>query len=81
MPYTSRSEEDMRRFIEEELHKQQTGLTFRFATIAKPSAQPGGSTSYLNIDRQHRRLDMQSRVGLRLRGLSGRGPRNGRLGG
>jgi hypothetical protein len=63
MPYTIRSEEDMHRFIEAELRKQQTGLAFRFATIAKPSTQPIGSASYLNIDRQHRHLDMQSRMG------------------
>ena len=63
MPSTMRSEEDMRLFIEAELRQQQSGLAFRFATIAKPSAQPVGSTSYLNIDRQHRRLDMRSRIG------------------
>jgi RimJ/RimL family protein N-acetyltransferase len=58
MPYTIRSEDDMRSFIEAELRKQQAGLTLRFATIAKPSQQPVGSTSYLNIDRQHRRLEI-----------------------
>jgi N-acetyltransferase len=58
IPYTIRSEEDMRLFIEAELRKQQAGLVFRFATIVKPSAQPVGSTSYLNIDRQHRRLEI-----------------------
>lgn len=58
MPYTIRSEDDMRSFIEAELRKQQAGLKLRFATIAKPSQQPVGSTSYLNIDRQHRRLEI-----------------------
>jgi N-acetyltransferase len=58
IPYTIRSEDDMRSFIEAELRKQQAGLTLRFATIAKPSQQPVGSTSYLNIDRQHRRLEI-----------------------
>jgi N-acetyltransferase len=58
MPYAIRSEDDMRSFIEAELRKQQAGLTLRFATIAKPSQQPVGSTSYLNIDRQHRRLEI-----------------------
>jgi hypothetical protein len=49
MPCTIRSEEDMRLFIEAELRKQQTGLAFRFAILAKPSARPVDSTSYLNI--------------------------------
>lgn len=58
IPYAIRSEADMHHFIEAELRKQQAGLAFRFATIAKLSAQPVGSTSYLNIDRQHRRLEI-----------------------
>lgn len=58
MPYTIRSEDDMRTFIEAELRKQQAGLTLRFATMVTTSAQPVGSTSYLNIDRQHRRLEI-----------------------
>ena len=58
MPYTVRSEDDMRIFIEAELRKQQAGFAFRFVTIVKPSEQLVGSTSYLNIDRQHRRLEI-----------------------
>jgi RimJ/RimL family protein N-acetyltransferase len=58
IPYTMRSEDSMRSFIEAELRKQQAGLTLRFATIAKPSEQPVGSTSDLNIGRQHRRLEI-----------------------
>lgn len=58
MPYTVRSEDDMRIFIEAELRKQQAGSAFRFVTIAKLSEQLVGSTSYLNIDRQHRRLEI-----------------------
>jgi RimJ/RimL family protein N-acetyltransferase len=58
IPYTIRSEEDMRTFIEAELRKQQAGLTLRFVTISTTTAQPVGSTSYLNIDRQHRRLEI-----------------------
>jgi N-acetyltransferase len=58
MPYTMRSEEDMHRFMAAELRKQQAGLTCRFVTIARSIAQPVGSTSYLNIDHQHRRLEI-----------------------
>lgn len=58
MPHPMRSEEDIRRFMIAEIDKQQAGLTCRFVTIAKPSAQPVGSTSYLNIDHQHCRLEI-----------------------
>lgn len=58
MPYTLRSQEDMQRFIAAELRKQQDGLAFRFVTMARSINQPVGSTSYLNIDRQHRRLEI-----------------------
>jgi RimJ/RimL family protein N-acetyltransferase len=58
MPYSVRSEDDMRIFIEAEFRKQQAGFAFRYATIVKPSQQLVGSTSYLNIDRQHRRLEI-----------------------
>lgn len=58
MPYVMRSEEDMHRYIEAELHKQQAGLVCRFVTVAKPIGQPVGSTSYLNIDHQHCRLEI-----------------------
>jgi N-acetyltransferase len=58
MPRIMRSEEDMRTYIETELRQQQAGLVLRFVTIAKAIEQPVGSTSYLNIDRQHRRLEI-----------------------
>ena len=58
MPRIIRSEEDMRTYIETELRQQQAGLVLRFVTIAKAIEQPVGSTSYLNIDRQHCRLEI-----------------------
>jgi RimJ/RimL family protein N-acetyltransferase len=58
MPYAVRSEDDMRTLIEAELRKQQAGVTLRFATIARTCEQPIGSTSYLNIEPQHRRLEI-----------------------
>jgi N-acetyltransferase len=58
IPYAVHSEEEMRASIESELAKQQAGSVVRFATIAKAIEQPVGSTSYLNIDRQHRRLEI-----------------------
>ena len=58
LPYAMHSEDDMRAYVESELAKQQAGLVVRFTTIAKAIAEPVGSTSYLNIDRQHRRLEI-----------------------
>jgi RimJ/RimL family protein N-acetyltransferase len=58
LPYAVHSEDEMRAYVESELAKQQAGLVVRFITIAKASAEPVGSTSYLNIDRQHRRLEI-----------------------
>jgi RimJ/RimL family protein N-acetyltransferase len=58
LPYTMRSEEDMRAYVASELAKQEAGLVVRFVTVAKAIAQPVGSTSYLNIDRHHRRVEI-----------------------
>ena len=58
IPYAVHSEDEMRAYIESELAKQQAGLVVRFTTIATAIAEPVGSTSYLNIDRQHRRLEI-----------------------
>jgi RimJ/RimL family protein N-acetyltransferase len=58
LPYTMRSEEEMRAYVASELAKQEAGLVVRFVTVAKAIAQPVGSTSYLNIDHQHRRVEI-----------------------
>jgi RimJ/RimL family protein N-acetyltransferase len=58
MPYVMRSEDDMRRAMEAELHQQQAGLTLRFVTVARDVEQLVGSTSYLNINLPHRRLEI-----------------------
>jgi N-acetyltransferase len=57
-PYTMRSEEEMRAYVASELAKQEAGLVVRFVTVARAITQPVGSTSYLNIDRQHRRVEI-----------------------
>ena len=69
IPYVVHSEDEMRAYIESELAKQQAGLVVRFTTIAKAIAEPVGSTSYLNIDRQHRRLVDHRRALTRRRAL------------
>ncbi len=58
LPYPMDSEDTIRAYIESELAKQQAGLVVRFTTVAQASAHPVGSTSYLNIDRYHRRLEI-----------------------
>ena len=58
IPYAIHSEDEMRSYVASELAKQQAGLVVRFTTIATAIAEPVGSTSYLNIDRQHRRLEI-----------------------
>jgi RimJ/RimL family protein N-acetyltransferase len=58
VPRTMRSEDEMRAYVSAELAKQEAGLVVRFVTVAKAIAQPVGSTGYLNIDRQHRRLEI-----------------------
>jgi N-acetyltransferase len=58
LSYTMRSEEEMRAYVASELAKQEAGLVVRFVTVAKVIAQVVGSTSFLNIDRQHRRVEI-----------------------
>jgi RimJ/RimL family protein N-acetyltransferase len=58
LPYVMRSEAEMRAYVEAELAKQHAGEVVRFVTIAKTIEQPVGSTSYLNIDRHHRRVEI-----------------------
>jgi RimJ/RimL family protein N-acetyltransferase len=58
LPYAVRSEEDMLGYVASELAKQEAGLVVRFVTVARAIAQPVGSTSYLNIDPHHRRVEI-----------------------
>ena len=48
----------MRCYVASELAKQEAGLVVRFVTVAKATDQPVGSTSYLNIDRHHQRVEI-----------------------
>jgi N-acetyltransferase len=58
LPYAVRSEEDTLAYVASELAKQEAGLVVRFVTVARAIAQPVGSTSYLNIDRHHWRVEI-----------------------
>jgi RimJ/RimL family protein N-acetyltransferase len=58
LPYAMRSDEETRAYVASELAKQEAGLVVRFVTVARAIAQVVGSTSYLNIERQHRRVEI-----------------------
>jgi RimJ/RimL family protein N-acetyltransferase len=58
LPYAMCSDEEMRAYVASELAKQEAGLVVRFVTVARAIAQVVGSTSYLNIERQHRRVEI-----------------------
>jgi RimJ/RimL family protein N-acetyltransferase len=58
LPYAMHSEDDMRARVESDLVEQQAGDLVRFTTVARAIAQPVGSTSYMNIDRHHRHLEI-----------------------
>lgn len=58
MPYAMRSEDDMRAYLTAELARQTAGEVLRFVTVARATREVVGSTSYLNIDRRHRRLEI-----------------------
>jgi RimJ/RimL family protein N-acetyltransferase len=54
------SPEDMRRYVEAALDQQQAGTALPFATVERASGTVVGSTRYLNIDQQHRRVEIGS---------------------
>jgi len=58
LPYSMHSEDDMRTRVEADLAEQQAGELVRFTTVARGIEQPVGSTSYMNIDRHHRRVEI-----------------------
>jgi RimJ/RimL family protein N-acetyltransferase len=58
MPMSVQSPSDMRRLIEEAVAESEAGTMVPFATIDKATAKPVGSTRYLSIVPQHRRLEI-----------------------
>jgi RimJ/RimL family protein N-acetyltransferase len=57
-PSPMRSEEERRAYVASELAKQEAGLVVRFVTVARVTARVVGSTSFLTIDRHHRRAEI-----------------------
>lgn len=58
IPYTISSEDAMRAYVASELAKQAAGQVVRFVTVARQTNELVGATSFMAIDRQHRRLEI-----------------------
>jgi RimJ/RimL family protein N-acetyltransferase len=58
LPYAMRSEAEMRAYVASELATQEAGLVAPFVTVARTIAQVVGSTSDVNIDPHHRRVEI-----------------------
>jgi RimJ/RimL family protein N-acetyltransferase len=58
MPFVIRSEDDICHLIANVAKMAQNGSVLAFATISKQSGTAIGSTSYLNIEPAHRRLEI-----------------------
>jgi RimJ/RimL family protein N-acetyltransferase len=59
-PWSMRTMDDFRRYVDRVLSEQEAGLSVGFATIERKSGQIVGSTRFMNIDRPNRRLEIGS---------------------
>jgi RimJ/RimL family protein N-acetyltransferase len=50
--------DDMAAYLEKALEEQQRGVSLPFAIVEKASGRVIGSTRYMNIEREHRRLEI-----------------------
>lgn len=60
IPYAMKTQEDFRRMINKILDEQERGESVAFATIEKNSGRTVGSTRFMNIDRDNRRVEIGS---------------------
>lgn len=58
MPVVVRTPEDMRGFVEAAVANQACGKELPFAVLEQVSGRAVGSTRYMNIDRDHRRVEI-----------------------
>jgi RimJ/RimL family protein N-acetyltransferase len=58
IPSPVRTAEDMAAYLEKALDEQQRGVSLPFAIVEKASGRVVGSTRYMNIEREHRRLEV-----------------------
>jgi N-acetyltransferase len=60
IPYSMRTIEDFRRFVDRILEEQERGQSVGFATVELSSGRTLGSTRFMNIDRANRRVEIGS---------------------
>lgn len=60
IPYRMQTREDFERLVEKSLVEQQRGDSVVFATVERASGQIIGSTRFMNIDRDNRRVEIGS---------------------
>ena len=58
IPTTIRTPDDLRRYIDKALGEQAAGTSLPFAIIERASGRAIGSTRYMNIAAEHRRLEI-----------------------
>jgi RimJ/RimL family protein N-acetyltransferase len=59
-PWSMRTMDDFRRYVDRVLAEQKAGLSVAFATVARTSGQVVGSTRYMNIDVPNRHVEIGS---------------------
>jgi RimJ/RimL family protein N-acetyltransferase len=60
IPYRMKTEEDFELLLEKALYEQDRGESVVFATVERKSGQVIGSTRFMNIDRNNRRVEIGS---------------------
>jgi N-acetyltransferase len=59
-PWSMRTMDDFTRHVDRVLWEQKSGLSVGFATVVRESGQVVGSTRFMNIDAQNRRVEIGS---------------------
>jgi RimJ/RimL family protein N-acetyltransferase len=60
IPYSMKTSEDFQRLVEKAFDEQKRGESVVFATVERSSRRVIGSTRYMNIDRNNRRVEIGS---------------------
>ena len=60
IPYSMKTQDDFRRLVDKAFQEQEGGESVVFATVERRSGQTIGSTRFMNIDRENRRVEIGS---------------------
>ena len=60
IPYSMKTPEDFRKLVAKVFEEQQRGESMAFATVERSSGRTIGSTRFMNIDRNNRRVEIGS---------------------